>query len=97
MKFPIAAGIGQVRERQRDSRECYSRSLELAKKELELPQTVEVEKISRGQMETNIDPCLQEDESIIGLVKKLIEIQVEPNEPSRVVKVGKTLKKELAQ
>ena len=48
-------------------------------------------------METNIDPYLQEDESIMGSVEELTEIQVDPNEPSRVVKIEKRLKKELAQ
>ena len=48
-------------------------------------------------METNIDPHLQEDESTTGPIKELIEIWVDPNEPSRVVKIDKGQKKELAQ
>ena len=40
-------------------------------------------------MDTNIIPRLQEDESTAGPVEELIEIQVDPNEPSRVVKIGK--------
>ena len=75
MKFPTASGTDQVWGRQRDSREYYNRSLELAKKGLELPQTMEVEKISQGPIETNINPHLQEDESTIGLVEELIQIQ----------------------
>ena len=63
----------------------------------ELPQAIEVEKTSQGPMETNIDPRLQEDESTARPVEELIEIRVEHNEPSRVVKIGKGLKKELAQ
>ena len=47
-------------------------------------------------METNIDPRLQEDESIAGPMEELTEIQVEPNESSRVVKIDKGLKKVLA-
>ena len=46
MKFLTAARIGQVRGRQCDSRECYSRSLELAEIAPELPQEMEVEKTS---------------------------------------------------
>ena len=48
-------------------------------------------------METNIDLRLQEDESTVVAVEKQTEIQVDPNEPSRFVKIGKGLKKELAQ
>ena len=48
-------------------------------------------------METSIDPRLQEDESTAGPMEELTEIQVDPNEPSRVVKIGKGLKKELSQ
>ena len=42
-------------------------------------------------METNIDPRLQEEESIAGPIEVLIEIQVDFNEPSRVVKIDKDL------
>ena len=48
-------------------------------------------------METNIDPCLQEDESTVGPVEELTEIQVDPNELSCVVKIDKGLKGERAQ
>ena len=71
------------------TRECYNKSLELAKKGPELPQAMKVETTSQGLMETNINPRLQEDESTIGHVEELTEIQVDPNEPSRVVKIGK--------
>ena len=47
-------------------------------------------------METNIDPHLQEEESTAGLIKGLIEDQVDPNEPNRVVKISKGLKSEMA-
>ena len=43
MKFPTTAETNQVRGRQWDSRECYNKSLELAEKRKELPQTIEVE------------------------------------------------------
>ena len=96
IKFPTAAGTSQVRGRKCDSRECYNRSLELAEKEPELPQAMEVKKISRGPMETNIHPRLQEDESTAGPIEELTEIEVDPNNPSHVVKIGKGLKGELA-
>ena len=40
----------------------------------ELPQAIEVKKISQGLMETNIDPRIQEDESTAGPVEELTEI-----------------------
>ena len=48
-------------------------------------------------MEINIDPRLQEDESTARLVEELVDVQVDPNEPSRVIRIGKALSKELAQ
>ena len=42
-------------------------------------------------METNIDPRLQEEESTAGPIEELIEVKVNPNEPSRVVKIDKGL------
>ena len=74
MKFPTASGTCQVQGRKCDSRECYSRSIELAEKGPKLPQAMKVEKISRGPMETNIDLHLQEDESVAGPIEKLTEI-----------------------
>ena len=55
----------------------------------ELPHVIGVEKTSQGPMETNINPYLQEDKSTVRLVEELIKIQVDPNEPSRVVKIDK--------
>ena len=43
---------------------------------------MEVEKESKGPMEMNIDPHLQEEESTAGLIEELVEIQVDPEEPS---------------
>ena len=57
---------------------------------------MEVEKTSKKPMETNIDPHLQEDESTVGPAKELVDVQVDPNELSRVIKIGKGLSKELA-
>ena len=97
MKFSTATGTGQVQGRQYDSRECYNRSLELAEKERELPRVMEVEKLSGGPMKTNIDPHLQEEESIAEPIEELVKIQVDSKEPSRVVKVDKCLSSKLAQ
>ena len=55
-----------------------------------------VERTSKGLMEKNIDPGLEEDESTAGPVEELFDIQVDPNEPSRVITLGKWLNKELA-
>ena len=62
-----------------------------------LPQAMEVEKTSWEPIEKNIDHYLQEDESTAGPMEELTEIQVDRNEPSRVIKIDKGLKKELAQ
>ena len=35
---------------------------------------MEVEKASKGPTETNIDPLLQEEESITGPIEELVEI-----------------------
>ena len=52
---------------------------------------------SMGPIETNIEPHLQEDESTTGPIEELIEVQVDPSEPSRVVKIGKCLKSKLVE
>ena len=97
IKFPTAAGIGHVRGRRGDSRECYNKALELAEMTPELSQAMEVGKTSQRPIETNIDSHLQEDESTAGPIEELIKIRVDPNEPSCIVKIDKGIKKELAQ
>ena len=57
---------------------------------------LEVEKVSKGLMETNIDPRLQEEKLTAGPIEELVEIQVDPQERSRVVKIGKGLNNELS-
>ena len=52
---------------------------------------------SVGPMETNIDPCWQEEDSTTWPIKELLEIQVDPKEPSRVLKIGKCLGSELME
>ena len=74
MKLPTTTGIGQVRGQQRDSRECYNKSLELVEMEPELPQAIKAEKTSRGPTKIKIDPHLQENESTAGPMEKLTEI-----------------------
>ena len=53
--------------------------------------------MSKGPIETNIDPRLQEDKSTARTVEELVDVQVDPNEPSHVIKIDKGLTKELAQ
>ena len=97
MKFPTAVEIGQLWGRQWDSRECYNKSLELARKRERLPQVLEVEKTNKGPMETNIDPSFQEEESTAWPIEELIEIQVDPSELSWVMRISKELKSEVTQ
>ena len=58
---------------------------------------LEVEKISKKPMKTSIDLHLQEEESTTEPIEELIEVQVDPNKPSRVIKINKGLNSELAQ
>ena len=58
---------------------------------------MEVKKTSKGPMETNIDPRLQEEESTTRPIEEMIEVQVNPSEPNYVIKIGKELKGELVQ
>ena len=58
---------------------------------------LELERKSKGPMETNIDHHFQKEESTTGPIKEIVEIQVNPNKPSRVIKIGKCLSSELVQ
>ena len=50
-----------------------------------------------GPIKMNIDPLLQEEDPTIGPIEELVEVQVDSKEPSRVVKVGKCLGRELME
>ena len=69
MNFPTTAGTGQVRGRLWDSRECHNKSVELAKIRKELPKTMEVEKTSKGLMETNISFAYKRTSQPLGQLK----------------------------
>ena len=58
---------------------------------------MDVEEASKGPVQTNIGPCLQEQELATRPIEELVEIQVDTKEPSRFVKIGKGLESELAQ
>ena len=45
--------------------------------------------MSTRPIKTNIDPHLKEDESTAGPIKELVNIQVDPNKPSPVIKSAK--------
>ena len=74
IKFPTIVGTDQLRGSQRDFRECYSKSLELAENGQELPQAIEVEKIS---------------ESTAWPIEELNEIQVDTNDLAMLLKLAK--------
>ena len=69
----------------------------MAEKKNVLPHTMKVGKESTRPMEINIDPRLQEDESTVGPIEEPNEVQVDPSEPSRVVKICKGLQEKLVQ
>ena len=52
--------------------------------------------LSLGPIETNIDPRLQEDEPVVRPMEELVEVQVDPVEPCRVLKIRKNLESGLA-
>ena len=56
---------------------------------------MEIKKASKEPMETNINPRLQEEESTARPIEELIEILMDPKEPSRVIKVSKCLNNKL--
>ena len=56
---------------------------------------MEAENMSKGLMQTNNNPRLQEDESSARPVKELVNVQVDPNESSHVIKIEEGQNKEL--
>ena len=52
---------------------------------------------SIGPMETNVDPYLQEEKSTMGPVGELVEVQIDPKDPSKIVKICKCPSSELAE
>ena len=74
MKFQTTKGTRKVKGSQYDSKEYYNKSFRLAEKDKRLPQIMEIGTPSMGLMETNIDPCLQEDEPAVGPIEELVEV-----------------------
>ena len=96
MKFPTPEEIGYIHGSQFDLRECYNQSVRMGSDKKRLSQTMMVESgpPSKGLVESDSDPRVQDEKRIFGPVKELVDIKGYNRKPIRILKVGKCLEQE---
>ncbi|XP_024021322.1 uncharacterized protein LOC112091560 [Morus notabilis] len=86
VKFPTPNGVGEIKNNQYEARVAYSDAL----CGYDEPGRQESRVVYQGAVE-DIDPRVQEEAAWSQLVERLVEIQVDEDEPTRVLKVGSDL------
>ncbi|XP_024029329.1 uncharacterized protein LOC112093945 [Morus notabilis] len=86
VKFPAPNGVGEIKSNQYEARVAYSDAL----RGYDQPGRQESRMVYQGAIE-DIDPRVQEDATWSQPVEQLVEIRVDKDEPTRVLKVGSDL------
>ena len=98
MKFLIPEGSGQVYGKQKEEKECYNLSLwtiQKKKKKVRKVQNLVVQNMVMRPLDETLDPHIMDEGRKTGPIKKLVKIQVDEKELSRILKLGKNLNKEM--
>ena len=90
MKFPTPQGVGEVKGDQQESRQCYHQAVRAASKPRQY-NIVDQRPPSEGPLDDTLDPRASGKEGTTGPIEDLIDLPVDHQEPSRVLKIGKNL------
>ena len=94
MKFPTPNVVGQVRGNQDKVRRCYNQAVRSASKPRQV-NIVDQRPPSKGPLDDTIDPRSPDEEATTGPIEDLVNLPVDDNESSKVLKLGKNLSNKL--
>ena len=89
MKFPTPHGVGEVKGAQQKARQCYHQAVKVASKLTQF-HVIDQRPSSEG-------PRLLDDEGTTRPIEDLVDLPVDDKEPSKVLKIGKNLSKEVRE
>ncbi|XP_031263951.1 uncharacterized protein LOC116122187 [Pistacia vera] len=96
MRFSTSGGVATIKCCTKESRECNNRAINAAQKWSHRKTMIIVEsKPNLGSLEDTIDPRIHKEEPAAGLIEKLLEIRVSEEDPTRVLKIGSILTREI--
>ena len=90
MKFPTPRGVGKVKGDQQESRQCYDQAMKAASKPRQF-NVIDQRPLSKGPLNDTIDPRAPDEEGTTGPIEDLVDLSVDHQEPSRVLKIEKNL------
>ena len=94
MKFPTPSSLGKVQGNQDEARRCCNQAI----RNISRPQQANIihqQPPSDGPLDDTINPRLSNEEAITAPIEDLVDLLVDDNEPSKVLKLGKSLPNEL--
>ena len=90
IKFLTPRGVGEVKGDQQESRQCYHQAVKAASKPRQF-NVIDQWPLSKGPLNDTIDPRAPDEEGTTGPIEDLVDLSVDHQEPSRVLKIGKNL------
>ena len=90
MKFPTPRGVGEVKGDQQESRQCYHQVVRAASKPRQF-NIVDQRSPSEGPLDDTLNLRPPDEEGTTGPIKDLVDLPVDHQEPSRVLKIEKDL------
>ena len=89
MKFPTPNDVGKVHGNQEQARRCYNQAIRSASKSRHV-NIVDQRPPSEEPFNDTIDPRSSNGEATIGPIEDLVDLPVDNNEPTKVLKLGRT-------
>ena len=96
MKFPTPNSVGQVHGNQYKARECYNQVIRNESRPRQV-NIVDQQPLSEGPLDDTIDPRSPDEEATTRSIEDIVDLPVDDNEPSKVLKLGKNLSDELRE
>ena len=95
-KFSTPNGVGQVHGNQNKARDCYNQAIRNASRPRKV-NTIDQRPSSEGPLDDTIDLRSPDKEATARPIEDLVDLPVDDNEPSKVLKLGKNLSGELRE
>ena len=88
MKFPTPMGVEKIHGNHSEARECYNQAVKKVSRPRQM-NIVDQRPPSEGSLDDTIDPRSPDEKATTGPIEDLVDLPVDDNEPSKVLKLGK--------
>ena len=96
MKFPTSNRVGQVRGNQEEAKRCYNQAVRSASRPRQV-NVVDQRPPSEEPLDDTNDPRSSNEKATTGPIEDLVDLPVDSNKPTKVLKLGKNLSDKLRE